>query len=30
MSDNSHVEKTCRNCLNTFYSIHKYEDHNYH
>ena len=30
MSDNSHVEKTCRNCLNTFYSIHKYEDHNYY
>ena len=30
MSDNSHVEKTCRNCLNTFYNIHKYEDHNYY
>ena len=30
MSDNSHVEKTCRNCLDTFYSVHKYEDHSYY
>ena len=30
MSDNSHVEKTCRNCLNVFYSIHKYKDHEYY
>ena len=30
MSDNSHVEKTCRNCLNVFYSTHKYKDHEYY
>ena len=30
MSDNSHVEKTCRNCLNVFYSMHKYRDHEYY
>ena len=30
MLDNSHVQKTCQNCLNTFYSIHKYEDHEYY
>ena len=27
ISDNSHVTKTCRNCLNTFYSEIKYKDH---
>ena len=27
ISDNSHVIKTCRNCLNIFYSEIKYEDH---
>ena len=27
ISDNSHVIKTCRNCLNVFYSEIKYEDH---
>ena len=27
ISDNSHVIKTCRNCLNVFYSEIKYKDH---
>ena len=27
VSDNSHVIKTCRNCLNVFYSEIKYKDH---
>ena len=27
ISDNSHVIKTCRNCLNVFYSELKYKDH---
>ena len=27
ISDNSHVIKTCRNCLNIFYSEIKYKDH---
>ena len=27
ISDNSHVVKTCRNCLNSFYSEIKYKDH---
>ena len=27
ISDNSHVIKTCRNCLNFFYSEIKYKDH---
>ena len=27
ISDNSHVIKTCRNCLNVFYSEMKYKDH---
>ena len=27
ISDNSHVIKTCRNCLNTFYSEIKYKEH---
>ena len=27
VSDNSHVIKTCRNCLNVFYSELKYKDH---
>ena len=27
ISDNSHVIKTCRNCLNSFYSEIKYKDH---
>ena len=27
ISDNSHVVKTCRNCLNVFYSEIKYKDH---
>ena len=27
ISDNSHVTKTCRNCLNIFYSEIKYKDH---
>ena len=27
ISDNSHVTKTCRNCLNVFYSEIKYKDH---
>ena len=27
ISDNSHVIKTCRNCLNAFYSELKYKDH---
>ena len=27
VSDNSHVIKTCRNCLNAFYSEIKYKDH---
>ena len=27
ISDNSHVIKTCRNCLNAFYSEIKYKDH---
>ena len=27
ISDNSHVIKTCRNCLNSFYSEIKYRDH---
>ena len=27
ISDNSHVIKTCRNCLNIFYSELKYKDH---
>ena len=27
ISDNSHVIKTCRNCLNVFYSKSKYKDH---
>ena len=27
IGDNSHVIKTCRNCLNTFYSEIKYKDH---
>ena len=27
ISDNSHIIKTCRNCLNVFYSEIKYKDH---
>ena len=27
ISDNSHVIKTCRNCLNVFYSEIKYKEH---
>ena len=27
ISDNSHVIKTCRNCLNVFYSEIKHKDH---
>ena len=27
ISDNSHVIKICRNCLNVFYSELKYKDH---
>ena len=27
ISDNSHVIRTCRNCLNVFYSEIKYKDH---
>ena len=27
ISDNSHVIKSCRNCLNVFYSEIKYKDH---
>ena len=27
ISDNNHVIKTCRNCLNVFYSELKYKDH---
>ena len=27
ISNNSHVVKSCRNCLNTFYSLDKYNFH---